>query len=372
MRALTLFLAILAGFACTSTHDERPEELASDPIIALNDQAGQLVAVDPASGDILWTIGVGIGALIAVRHEARQLLVVDEPPGREPSEPGRLRAFDISGGEPQPLYEVPITNRRAHSTIRWNNVALSGDERFLFFREHLSREDMAGCERTNPNRSGPFCDDMWVVAVDLEAGGEVQHRVRMPEHCGTVVFAPAAGSAAVAHCQGGGDLRLMLIDGDDGIVTRVEGGGAVGFQRPGGSLIVVTSWGVVGTPVPSEVDPEARVLPGGSELMLTNFTTATSGDDVILAYREVGSYMNGLHGLVRLDLDRLEVTQSIALDEAPSVVLRRDGSIAILQRDGSIEVVGPDGARRVLPVALWEVPADTSDWYEPDNWLLVD
>lgn len=74
-----------------------------------------------------------------------------------------------------------------------------------------------------------------------------------------------------------------------------------------------------------------------------------------------------MHGLVRLDLESLEVTQALELDEAVSAVLRRDGTLALLQRDGTIDLIDRDGATTTVPAALWEVPADTTDWYEFDE-----
>lgn len=258
--ALLVLLVLLGGGSCSS--DDTPAGNEAGPIIAMRDGVA-VIAVAPTTGETLWDVPVDYSAHVVIREDPRQLVVVDTPRDldREPYAPHRLRVFALStkeiSEEPELLFSAPVTGFRAGYKILWNNVTMSGDGRHFFFVEHLRRDDIEGCRPTDPPASGPQCDDMWVVSVDIDSEGSTQRWTRTPQFCGVAMLAPGSGDSAIAHCSS--SRGVFVIRGDGTIESHQESQGRYGYQRPDGSLLTVTSWLALRTPGVAGTNPAALV-----------------------------------------------------------------------------------------------------------------
>jgi len=342
---------------------------STEYILALDSYRGRLLFIDPDRGEVDAVLRSGRQPMVLPRPSANQLLVSGYPDKADGTGGATLRVYELADGGPRlgATYDQP---HRIACKIFCNNLALSGDERYLFYPGVTGvRQDIPGCA-SGEIQDGLACDDFWVFAIDLEAaaaspGGYAGAQLK--QRCGFAFLAPGVEDTALAACSG----EAWIVGGDGRVEQTIETAGLVlGFERADGTPVTVyQSAAILHRPRGADL----RLAPLDVDQELVPFYMQQTGDldEVLIGYRYRGTFVNGVHGIVRVDLRTMRVRYEVKLDDAQGFAPRGDRGIAVLRADGAIEILDGDGRSRLLPVSLWQAPAGVDEDWHIDEWALI-
>ncbi len=349
------------GWSVTLSDDYEPVDF----VIALR-QGGddRIELLHPWTGAWMATIRTSYGPMVVRRPSAGQLIISDllqtpRPDGGIDSQ-WRVLIFDVTDGLAL-VREFPIEFRVGYKIYWPGSFGLSGDGRYLFYRDHRMGEDSKFCDGP-----GSACDETRWVAIDLEDPGAEHRRIITTNSCGSSII-PGPDDSAMVSC--GATVRIA---GTGEVLEEARGSGlGVPFRASDGTLGSVSATGAVSARTPSGDRLTARALPPDSQLMQSY---AAPDGRILLAYRTRATFVSSLHGVALFDPERLETVRHSGM-EVDSAVPRLDGGgVWALRRDGTI--VSLSWTARVREWELNNEPLfssrnDTANSGEWTRWALI-
>ncbi len=166
MRVYLLVAALLVlALACGKGQEAPPQPFSAESVlIALDPTTASVVAINVLSGETIANARVGVNGntWALFRADAGELLISDL---EGDDFQGRLRIFDLEDTG-APIQTIPMPDRNV-STVWAQAMALSGDERYLYYTARVVEEKY-------PH---------WIGIIDLITGEEVA-RPELPVGCG--------------------------------------------------------------------------------------------------------------------------------------------------------------------------------------------
>ena len=149
------------------------------------------------------------------RESTQELLVSEAFAGFR----GRLTAFDLTD-RLKPKWEIELPGRIEYN-VYWPGMALSKDERYLFYQTH-TYEDSAACRAS---RNGPACSFYGLGLVDLAVSPPVRSELVLPRDCGVAGLNRFGQAGVTITCTQ--SSRMLVLGSDHRVVTEVSPGAAL-------------------------------------------------------------------------------------------------------------------------------------------------
>ncbi len=315
---------------------------ADNVILALNDEPddpvriganGIVTLLDATSRTSHVEIKTGYTPWVALRRTTGQLLVAELfGPEASATEP-RLRVFELNNLDITPRV-IPLPGR-ATSTTYYPGMALSSDERVLYYLRYASICPSGGAAEA--------CDQFSIVALDLGAGVEVGS-AQLPIGCSFPEIVALKGDALAICRRGEVTVHRVSRDGavhEVGVFpqrTQQDTGNPIGPVMAGiasdGLAYVVYADGKVysaGNP-----DSIGDLLPGDNERIGYNAFTLLDDNTAILAYGVVEAahapFAEAYVGALFMNrADPINSTTHVAFPFAASSVAALDANTLVLR-----------------------------------------
>lgn len=330
-------------------------------IIALrwDSSTPEVELLDGTTGQVQAKIQTSYNPFVLRRPSFHELLISDDPiqqVGARTQASPRLLVFDTA--HKLALKQIiPLPNRIAYTVYAPRAMALSANERYLFYVTHEYRQGAPPC---GSGGDAATCDLNSVAALDLSTGST--RPVPLPQGCGYAELQPSGASSVVATCPDNGRLQVISADGSiaqqanfnaarspepastskkgkvRALFSDVISSGQTGTLLADGTFLKENSSGVAAT---------SRTLPANMVVVPLGQVYQERNDTLIIGYAGYGQGYPS--GFVVFDPTTMRVERNVKLSGATSIA-PHDGAVLALRKDGTVLSVDPStGAERVLP-----------------------
>lgn len=335
---MTLTLAELA--AGTDPASTPPAPLDGLLLVLVREgPAPRLEAVDGATGKVTARRETSWEPDAVRRRSAGEVLVSDlgvRQTAAGPVSSPRLLVLDAAHGLAVKR-SIPMPNRQ-RTTTSWPLMALSGDERYLFY---LAQESACSGDAA-------VCDGHSVAVLNLERPDQAPAVVPLPQNCGPAALLPLGQSHVLATCTN--RAVLQMIDAGGRTLQTVDLGGHVGldtdvpttrrnpirpqfgFVTPAGEPGVVLADGTLLWQTAAGGVQRLDALPAGLRAV-PGQVAQPDARTLVVPYYTYGA--STVEGVKVVDLARREVVRDVPLSGAKHVA-PSGAQLLVLGTDGGV------------------------------------
>lgn len=333
--------------------------------------------IDSGTGRIIARMPVaGIAPDALQRRTAAELLVTDDR--QDAARPGSvLSVYALDGGFTL-KYSAELPKMLRYGLFS-HSIALSRNERYLYYIAHGRGQDVVGCQAGGPG-SPTQCDVFQIGVFDLRARTLVGFTDALPTGCGAPVLLAAASDAAVSACPSTGDV---IVIGSDARIASAEtfaseianhpdagrsrGSMTVfgGFRQAEGGMGVLLESGTYVVRKSGGQIVSGRFLPEGRAMVRNGLFSQADGT-LLVGFRDASvGPMSPLLGSSVFDPNTLTIAASQIFGPAQSMAPISTGGVAVLRQGGDQQRLTADG-RQTTQVS-------NPSWASTENneWFLV-